>query len=68
MSYVRTSATNPKGGKKVKPEEVKQVRENLNLTHEEFARKIGATVRSVFRWESGETKVSPVFIKLIEQL
>lgn len=49
------------------PEEVKQTRENLGFTQEEFAQKIGASVRSVARWEKEGLK-SKSFIKLIEQL
>lgn len=50
------------------PEEAKQTRENCNLSRQEFARKIGATERSVYRWECGQATPSPVFIKAIEEL
>jgi len=49
------------------PEEVKLTRDNLGDTQEEFAERIGATARSVSRWEAGEP-VSKGFIKAIESL
>jgi len=50
------------------PEEVKQTRDNLNLTQKEFAEKIGAAVESVSRWETGASPVSKGFAKAIESL
>lgn len=37
---------------------VKALRERLGLTQTEFARTVGADVRSVARWESGESQPS----------
>ena len=52
----------------MKPEEIKAVREKLNLTQEQFAAKIGATVTSVNRWENGKAEPSPLAIKAIKEL
>ena len=33
-------------------------RHHLRMTHEEFAYEIGSSLRSVYRWENGETEPS----------
>ena len=37
-----------------KKEEIKFIRERLEMTQEEFARKIGVTVTTISRWERGD--------------
>lgn len=37
----------------MKPEEIKAVREKLELTQEQFAREIGVTLGTIQRWEHG---------------
>ena len=38
----------------IKREDIKNIRERLGMTQEEFARKIGVTVTTVSRWERGD--------------
>lgn len=41
-------------------EEIKQLRLSLNLTQEDFAAKLGVTLSTVSRWESGLSVPSPL--------
>lgn len=43
----------------MKPEEVKQLRKDAGLTQEQFAKRIGASLRTVTRWERGESPMTP---------
>lgn len=47
------------------PEELKRIRAKYNLTQEQFAAAIGATVSTVNRWEKGHFKPSRLAIKAI---
>jgi len=38
----------------IKKEDIKNIRERLKMTQEEFARRIGVTVTTVSRWERGD--------------
>ncbi len=38
----------------IKREDIKNTRERLGITQEEFARRIGVTVTTVSRWERGD--------------
>jgi len=44
--------------KTMKPEEVKRIRERLQLTQGEFAKRVGVNRVTVNRWESGVQAVS----------
>ena len=47
---------------------IRQIREALGLTQEDFAHKIGATSITVSRWERGKARPSRMAIRLLEQL
>ncbi len=47
---------------------IKQIRETLGLTQEDFAREIGATGITVSRWERGKAKPSRMAVRNIEAL
>ncbi len=40
---------------------IKQLREALGLTQQDFAVKLGVTVTSVYRWESGRSDITLTF-------
>ena len=53
----------------IKREDIKNIRERLGITQEEFARKIGVTVTTVSRWERGDClPKSRVVIEKVERL
>ena len=45
--------------------EIKRFREELGLSQEQLARKIGVSLRSVARWESGEGKPSQMGLRAL---
>ena len=45
---------------------IKKLREQLNLTQEEFAAELGVVFSTVNRWEKGHAKPSPIALKAIE--
>lgn len=47
---------------------VKSLRDQLGLSQEKFAAKLGVTFSSVNRWENGHRKPSPLAMKQIEIL
>ena len=47
---------------------VRDLREKLGLTQEEFAALVGATARTVGRWERGESKPTRFAIDRMEAL
>ena len=51
---------------------VREVRQRLGLTQEQFASRLGVTFPTVNRWERGRTKPSPMaqklLIKVVEQI
>lgn len=44
---------------------IKQLREEMKLTQEEFASECGVVFSTVNRWEKGHRKPSPMALKLI---
>ena len=46
--------------------EIKAMRKEMNLTQQEFANKIGIAMMTVSNWETGRTKPSKFFTKLLE--
>ena len=53
----------------IKREDIKNIRERLGITQEEFARRIGVTVTTVSRWERGDClPKSRVVIEKVERL
>ena len=55
-----------------RPEQIKEIRKRLNLSQEEFAKKLGVSFTSVNRWENGQTKPSKLarrqILNLLEQI
>jgi DNA-binding transcriptional regulator YiaG len=55
-----------------RPEQIKEIRKQLNLSQEEFAKKLGVSFTSVNRWENGQTKPSKLarrqILNLLEQI
>lgn len=47
---------------------VRETRQHLGLTQEEFALKLGVSYQSVNRWENGRTKPLPIAVNLIKQI
>jgi len=47
---------------------IKELRNALGLTQEQFAAKVGVTFSTVNRWESGKSKPSPLAMRQIEEL
>jgi len=47
---------------------VKQIRQKLGLSQREFAKKVGATFVSVWKWENNKSKPHPVFVGKMEEL
>jgi len=48
--------------------DIKSIRQQLRLTQEEFAQKLGVAWGTVARWESGRVKPSPLACQAIENL
>ena len=46
--------------------QIKKVRNDLKISQEEFARKLGVSYITVNRWENGRTKPSPLAATKIE--
>lgn len=47
---------------------VRETRQHLGLTQEEFALQLGVSYQSVNRWENGRTKPLPIVVNLIKQI
>jgi putative transcriptional regulator len=47
---------------------IRELRENFVLSQEALARKLGVAVRTVARWESGDSKPSPLAMERINQI
>lgn len=47
---------------------IRELRQNFLLSQEALARKLGVAVRTVARWESGDSKPSPLAIEKIHQI
>jgi len=45
---------------------VKELREAMGLTQEQFAARIGVTVATVNRWEKGRAKPQPLAIRALD--
>ena len=54
------------------PDLVREARQRLGLTQEQFASRLGVTFPTVNRWENGRSKPSPMakklLIKVVEQM
>lgn len=48
--------------------QIREIRDRLNLSREQFARKLGISFFTVWRWEKGKSKPSPMAEKLLEDL
>jgi DNA-binding transcriptional regulator YiaG len=52
----------------MKPNAVREVRRELQLSQSDFARLVGVTPNTVARWERGELGMRPTTARLIELL
>ncbi len=50
------------------PKLVKELREELGLTQEQFAQKVGVTFGSVNRWENGKRTPHPFLIRRLVEI
>lgn len=48
--------------------DIKAVRKEFGLTQEEFAQKIGVSLSTVVRWETGRNKPSKLAVRRVEAL
>jgi DNA-binding transcriptional regulator YiaG len=44
---------------KITPAQIRKARERLEMSQEDFAHHVGATARTVYRWETGESAPNP---------
>ena len=49
-------------------EAIRELRRQLGLSQEAFARRIGVSVLTVRRWEKGSSKPSPLALTKIEEV
>ena len=66
-TYVRRNRMTPE---EFDREKIRQLRQNLNMTQENFAHEIGVTFATVNRWENGRTtpnKVAQKVLKIMEK-
>lgn len=47
---------------------IRSLRQQLNLSQERLAARMGVSFKTVNRWENGHTTPSPMALKLIEEL
>ncbi|MBN3883161.1 MAG: helix-turn-helix domain-containing protein [Nostoc sp. JL34] len=47
---------------------IRELRQQLALSQEKFAAKLGVSLRTVNRWENGSTVPSQMALKLIEEM
>ncbi|MEH1858870.1 MAG: helix-turn-helix transcriptional regulator [Nostoc sp.] len=47
---------------------IRQLRQQLDLSQEKFAAKLGVSLRTINRWENGSTVPSQMALKLIEEM
>lgn len=50
------------------PEEIKEIREALDLTQEAFAHEIGVSYATVNRWENGHKRPTGLSLKALERM
>ena len=50
------------------PALVKELRERLRLTQEQFAQKVGVTYSTVNRWENGKRSPQPFLVRRLLEL
>ncbi|MEH2055605.1 MAG: helix-turn-helix transcriptional regulator [Nostoc sp.] len=56
-------------GKPVKISDlIRELRQQLNVSQEKFAAKLGVSLRTINRWENGSTVPSQMALKLIEEM
>jgi putative transcriptional regulator len=47
---------------------IRETRQNMKLTQEEFAAKLGVTFSTVNRWENGRSKPSRMALKILQPM
>ena len=52
----------------MEPKEIKEIREAMGLTQEQFAVALGSTHCTINRWEMSKCKVSPYYKKELRKL
>lgn len=49
------------------PKEIRELREEVELTQRQFARLLGVTHQTVINWEKGRTEPQPVHLEIMER-
>jgi len=57
-----------KGGFDMTPDEIRQIRQNLELSQQRFADKLGVALSTVFRWEKGDSEPKGMSLRALERL
>ena len=52
----------------MEPDEIKEIRKRLKLTQAQFAYKVGVTVTTISRWESGRVAPHQLAVDKIKEL
>lgn len=60
--------THCESSERMTPERIRECRETLGLSKQEFATKLGISLATVYRWENGETKPLNPTTQFIEQM
>jgi putative transcriptional regulator len=47
---------------------IRELRQQMDLSQEKFAAKLGVSLRTINRWENGSTVPSQMALKLIEEI
>ena len=53
---------------KITPEKIKQLRQQLDISQQDFAILLGIALQTVHRWETGKNKPSRMAKNLLEKL
>jgi len=48
--------------------DIRQLRERLGLSRDALARKLGVSVKTIYLWEKGKAKASPMAQQRLEEL
>ena len=52
----------------MRAEEIKEIRDNLKITQEKFAKILGTTVTTINRWENDKASPSRLYVKELKEV